>query len=277
MICFLNVSSEKFCTPRITCPLFLPLIALPLSLTYRPSSDDSHTRSSPNPRRPAPPARPTSTADSYCSSCPPSARSPATLDPLAHPYARRQLASPAIRQRRPIAPLVHRVRVQQLRLLAVRLHAVDLRAHQQHLPVRQRELPVPIHAVDLLGVLRLTRRIRANIVGERRRELAGRHLGRHDLLGEVAVDVGHLLPADHSSLLRLPQAVVLVLFLRRQIRGRLVHRVLVEHAVAVRDEQPVFVLDHLQIPSRYAVSTVPYQLSCERIATISWDSATSVV
>ena len=31
MICFLNVSSEKFCTPRITCPLFLPLIALPLS------------------------------------------------------------------------------------------------------------------------------------------------------------------------------------------------------------------------------------------------------
>ena len=174
------------------------------------------------------------------------------LTPAPFPHARLHLATPTIHQRRARTPLVHGVRVEQLRLAAALLRSVDFRAHQYGLRVAELELAVAVHAVDggrLL--LRLSHASHMHVL----RGTEGRGIGalgevrRHDLLGEVAVDGGGLGAARDREPKHSPQAVVLVLLLRRQVRRGLVDRVGVEHAVAVRDEDAVRVLDDLQVPA----------------------------
>ena len=128
---------------------------------------------------------------------------------------------------------------------------MDFRAHQYGLRVAELELAVAVHAVDGGRVLlRLSHASRTHVL----RGAEGRGIGalgevrRHDLLGEVAVDGGGLGAARDGEPKHSPQAVVLVLLLRRQVRRGLVDRVGVEHAVAVRDEDAVRVLDDLQVP-----------------------------
>ena len=71
---------------------------------------------------------------------------------------------------------------------------------------------------------------------------------RHDLLGEVAVDGRCLRAGGERVCSDPPKTIVLVFLFRGQISRCLIHGVRIKHAVAVRNEDTVCVLDNLQVP-----------------------------
>ena len=149
-ICFLNESREKLCTPRITCPLLLPLKLSPHSymssmlrrLTYPIFTVLTPARMACTPHFDS---RKLlffiSSANAY----------PGYVSPSLLPYTIAQSCSPAVCERSARTPLIHRVGIEKrVRVAQLSMH---LRANQQYLFSTQCELAIEIHAIDLLRIL----------------------------------------------------------------------------------------------------------------------------